>query len=105
MNADNARHATGHGTSRRSAEIIEGVQRGSRAFKESAGSSKEFEGVRRVGGIFEGVRGRSKSRRDLQRSSRVFEESPGCSKRFAGVRGGWLDEWNGMDAEGGSGVP
>ena len=67
---DDARHASGHGTSRSGGEIVGGLRRRSKAFEGVPASSKAFEGapvsskgfgvLQRGVGIFAGVRGGSR---------------------------------------------
>ena len=53
---DDARHATGHGTLRSGADIVEGVRRPSKAFEGVSGALKGFGVLRRGIGCFAGVR-------------------------------------------------
>ena len=121
-NVDDARHVSGHGTSRSGGEIVEGLRRRSKAFegvrrglKGSEGvrrGSKVFEGVRRSAGVFEGFRGASKGRGDLRGGLRRESDSRGGEWGSSlaaglvtmrrdlreGVARGRIREWNGMEA-------
>ena len=85
---DDARHASGHGTSRSGGEIVEGLQRRSKAFEGVRKGSKRLGGVQRRSKAFEGAPVSSKGFGALRRGVGIF----------AGVRGG---SWTAVEGNGG----